>query len=97
MSAKNIKRYSRKFLNPITHWDTGILEWNVEQTDNSIRAGLAMWDCSRKITLDFDCYDTNDMKLRAKKIDILINELIEFKEAMADAASNCVIHFDEDD
>ena len=81
--SKNVKRHSRKFLNPASHWDTGILEWHVEQQDTSIDAYFSVWDCSKKITLSFDFYDEEGANNRAKKVNTLIQELEKFKEALA--------------
>lgn len=95
--SKRIKKYSRKFLNPVTHWDTGILEWNVTQEDSWIDGKFTVWDCSRKISLDFSFGDSKEADQRAKKLDILITELQQFREALADALQASYLTPVEDD
>ena len=97
--SKDIKRAARRFLNPKHHWDTGILEWNVEQTNGYTDARFDIWDCSKKISLSFNIVNEIDAKNRAKKLEILITELTNFREALADALANSVLRpiDDEDD
>ena len=74
---------SRKWLNPEHSDDTGMIQWEVEADDWSIHANFDIWDCSRKISLSFDTYAERknpskghkEAVQRAKKIDILIEEL----------------------
>lgn len=94
---KSIHRTSRKFLNPAKSYDTGILEWKVEQYDEGIDATFSIWDCYKKIVLDFNLHDELTAKQRAKKLQILIDELISFREAIADALSNSVLTYEDKD
>ena len=94
---KNIYRTSRKFLNPAKSYDTGILEWKVEQYGAGIDASFSVWDCTKKIVLDFSFTESKEANARAKKIQILIDELISFRESIADALSNSILTYEEEE
>jgi len=74
----------RKWLNPKNHSDTGMYAVSVSADEYGVNGSFTLWDCSRKITLDFFC-EEKDAKIRADKIDMLINGLQEMKEAMGKA------------
>lgn len=76
---------SRKWINPKTYYDSGAVQSRVLADESGIDASFAIWDCSRKITLDLSTYDDRDHKHRAAKINILIDELIKVREAMGKA------------
>ena len=78
----------RRWLNPKSSDDTGMVSWSVSADHYSLDATFDVWDCSRKISLDFGVYGddiTKDATYRAKKLDILIGELQAMKDAMASA------------
>ena len=74
-----------EFLNPKTHWDTGIIHSKVATNKDSIDGEISIWDCNKKITLDLDAYSLKGADLRIKKLDILINQLLSVKEAYLSA------------
>lgn len=84
---KGYMKSSRKWLNPKGHWDTGAIQWEVRTsgTIHVIEGNLSIWDCGRKITLNFSAYNPQDLKQRARKLELLISELEEFREAMGKA------------
>jgi hypothetical protein len=89
MSKETKLLSKRKWLNPKDHNDTGLIAYSVltDEGDEwaSVDAFLDIWDCSRKISLNF-CFDNDKQaKNRAKKIDYMISALEEMKEAMAEA------------
>ena len=94
---RDVKKGKRKFLNPVGHADSGILEWVVDQYDEGVDAHFSIWDCSRKIVLDFSFYNIRGANQRAKKLDLLLEEMSALKEALADATSNSIIHYEEQD
>ena len=75
----------RRWLNPKGHSDTGMISWEVIADSAHVDAGFSMWDCSRKISLDFSIWEPKDAEQRAEKLDFLIEELTAMREAMADA------------
>lgn len=80
---------SRKWLNPVSHEDSGAIQWHVT-CDNvhSIDAYVTIWDCGRKITLSLNCYGiegVREAKQRAQKINLLIEELTKMKQALGEA------------
>lgn len=95
--SKNVQKAARRFLNPAKSYDTGILEWKVEQYDNGVDALFAVWDCSKKIVLDFGFHDELTANQRAKKLQILIDELVSFRETIADALSNSILIYEDED
>lgn len=84
---KEFKKYSRVWLNPPNHYDTGALHWNVSACGSYVDADLTIWDCGRKVTLNFSFGNDKDAKLRANKIDLVIKELAKFKEALGEGLS----------
>jgi len=75
----------QQFLNPLHHSDSGIVASKVSYDECSVDASVAIWDCSKKITLDFDCYDYKTACDRATKIDKIVKHLKEVKEALGKA------------
>ena len=85
MKAKAHKHYSRQWLNPKDSNDSGMVQCRVYGDlgiDPYIEASLSIWDCSRKISLHFDFSTTQEATQRAKKIDILVKELLNLKEQL---------------
>ena len=69
-----VKKVGRKWLNPSDHEDTGLVAWYVKCRDKDsewVDANLSIWDCYKKISLDFDCHATKDLEVRLKKLDLL--------------------------
>ena len=86
---------TRRWLNPKAHSDTGMISWDVSASGYSVEAEFSMWDCSRKINLDFNVYNEKDARDRAAKLDILIEELTKMREAMADAYAHYTVEKDK--
>lgn len=103
MAKKNKKRvqlYKRKWLNPKTHSDLGAIKYKVHHDGGTgwVAAEVDIWDCGRKITLDFDCHNKRDAKNRTKKLDILIESLQEMKVHLNKALDyDDVFEYDEED
>lgn len=68
--------------------ERGNLSWYVtlEDSDYSfssyLDAELQIADCHRTITLDFACGREKDIDKRLKKVDTIISELYEFRDAL---------------
>lgn len=83
---------NRVWLNPLSSDDDGAMQWKVSgHGDRWISAEISIWDCGRKISLDFD-FSTNpnpsyeaSAEQRAKKIDLLISELQKFRTELGEA------------
>jgi hypothetical protein len=78
----------RKWLNPAISSDSGAISYIVEDDYNAeVYASLSLWDCGRKVTLDFsfNATDPKQSQERAKKINLLIESLIEMRDAMGEA------------
>lgn len=77
---------NRGFLNQ--HYGMAAFEWEVSSEEHypSISARFDITDCNRKVSLEFDCYrgdEGNDAyNCRIDKVDILINELKQFRKAL---------------
>lgn len=87
-----MKLSKRIWLNPKDSTDTGAIHWQIEQSDDSeIYAAINIWDCGKKVSLNFDCgitsWSTSPAE-RAKKIDLMVGALQEFKAAMGKAYAN---------
>lgn len=74
----------RKWLNPIDHSDTGMYSIDVSADDYGANGTFTLWDCGRKVSLDFCCTE-KDAKIRADKINMLIGGLQEMKVALGKA------------
>lgn len=78
----------RKWLNPKKSTNTGALDYSVYSDTEDyggygcVEAHLSIWDCNRKITIDFSMYYKEDGEKIARKINILIDSLTEIKEAL---------------
>jgi hypothetical protein len=62
-------------INP--HWMSG---------DKFIASELRLSDCSKDITLDFNCNTPSETKKRMDKLDTLISELMDFKLSLQKAS-----------
>ena len=76
----------RRWLNPKDHSDSGLVHMTVDVDGTPaypyVDAGMDIWDCSRKITLDFSFSNEKEAKQRVEKIDILIQELENLKAVL---------------
>ena len=85
MSERKIEYYKRGFLNTTTH-GMAAFEARVDKDDGQyVSAGFAITDCSRKVSLDFDCWDKPDIQNARDKLRTLITELTEFEVQFEDA------------
>lgn len=74
------------YLDPEHVTETGSICWSIDDTycshKFSIDASIKIYDCSRSITLDFDCYTEGELSNRLKKLEVLISELTEMRELL---------------
>lgn len=97
---KRVQLYKRKWLNPKDSSDSGMIQYNVHHDEGTgwISAEFSVWDCGRKIVLDFDCDSDRTAKNRAKKLDILIASLLEMKEELGKCLDyDDVFEYDEEE
>ena len=83
--AKTFKKSKRFWLNPKDHSDTGMVSWKVDGDKYGCEGTFTIWDCSRKVSLNFWCESEKEAIQRVDKIDKLIEALQEFKQAMEEA------------
>lgn len=88
--ANKYYKTSRKFINQPDEPDLGAVHWEVRAEKescgyNSFGASLHVWDCNKKVRLEFGAYNLAEAKRRAAKIDRLINQLQEFKKSLGEA------------
>lgn len=81
----------REWLNSKSHYDTGAIHSKITADNYSVDGSVSIWDCGRKINLNFDVYKDKDFKVRIQKIDTLIEHLNLFREGLYDAKD----YFDE--
>lgn len=86
--AKEYTTSKRLWLNPKNSEDTGAVHWNVCADSYYLSGDFSIWDCSRKITLNFGIYNEKDAIDRAKKINMLIESLEAFRDALGKAYEN---------
>lgn len=88
-------RYVRKeFLSPAA-WETGSIVCQIEtpltkdinqyQIDNGVHmhSSMKIADCSRSITLDFDCHDQSSFEKRLEKLDVMLKEVQDMRNQYA--------------
>lgn len=86
----------RQWLNPIDSCNSGAIQYKVtsytpcEKEDFVICATLSIWDCSKKITLDFGIWEEKDAKKVAKKIEMLQDALQDMRESIGKAYQDSV-------
>lgn len=98
-----MKKTVRKWLNKVTHHSTGFIYTHIETSKDSqnVNASVKIADCDRVITIDFDCWDwrkaqyVKDFNNSLRKLDILIDTLIQFREDYVAAFEEKVQKFDE--
>lgn len=90
---------TREWLNPIGHPDTGAIEVKVSGNNQSswVDASVDVWDCGRKISLDFNFNNEKTAQQRAEKIDLMIKVLTDTKTALGKAFDNMVKIRENDD
>lgn len=76
------KLSKRKWLNSLNSPDTGAVQYHGYYDQYSMNIDMTIWDCSRKISLDFSLYEDGDYKERLKKIRILKESLQEIEDYM---------------
>jgi len=67
------------WLNPLSSNDTGAVQASGSYDEYWIDLSVDIWDCSRKISLDFSILGPKSYKERLKKLDNLIQILEECK------------------
>lgn len=72
----------REWLNSKTDCDTGAVHTTVSADEYSLNADMTLWDCSKKITLNFSIWDKSGIKQRKAKIAKLINHLKQLETAI---------------
>ena len=93
----------RKWLNPVTHVDTGAVTWKTEVSGEKwadAQGWIQIRDCDRQIVLEFDVCDQADVVDRTRKLNILIKALTEIREdlpVMLKAAQTRRAEFKEKD
>jgi len=92
----------RLWLNPKASSDSGALQYEVSiekgYIDDKYRylsANLDIWDCNRRISLDFGFDSDKSAKERDKKISLMITALQEIKQALGKAYND--MDFTEED
>lgn len=82
----------RKWLNPRNSEDNGWISYSVRNywdaeynKKGSVHADFMLADCSRTITLAFGAYTPKGFDMRLRKVDLLIESLLEFRDKMEDA------------
>ena len=81
----------RKWLNPIDSCNSGAIQYKVtadapyKEGVLDICAELNIWDCSKKISLDFSIWEDSDAKKVAQKIQILQDALQDIKVGLGKA------------
>lgn len=71
--------------------ESGMLSWSVTVAVSQysfrypIEAQLRIQDCSKHITLDFDCRNTKDVDKRIDKLDRMLSALQDMRSSLVDA------------
>lgn len=82
------KYYSRKFLNKSSGMaaieiNAGYSEWNFDCT-------VSLSDCNRRIDLDFSMWGAKNVKEKLDKLNLVINELTNFKTYLDTATKDFI-------
>ena len=83
VAKKNKKQSGRIWLNGDQAMQ-GHLIWYVD-TQYDIDAHVTVADCSRTVSLDFDCGKPAENRKKLKKLDRIIAELTKFRAALVEA------------
>jgi len=71
--------------------ETGSICWRVSTPTGHhlvVEADIKIYDCSRSISLDFDCWDQSQIVERIAKADVLLAEIQAFKEELVSKLPN---------
>lgn len=98
------KKNSRDWLNPIDSHHTGLIQHSVESSvykddellSDCVDAYFSVWDCSRKVTLDFSYASYDGYQESLQKVNVLMKHLIEFKNSLMTARNTCDFSKKED-
>ena len=73
---------TRRWLNPQTSRNNGWVKTYVRSSAHNVDASVTLADCSRQISLDFDVYpyDKSSGQAGLKKLDLLIETLVNYRE-----------------
>jgi hypothetical protein len=76
--------YRRAWLNPLKSRDSGAIAYSYGPSYEYFESEFTMWDCSRKITLDFGFTlgKRKPQQERIKKLNIIIDALTEIRDAI---------------
>jgi hypothetical protein len=79
---KDIKYYSRKFLNK----KTGIaaIQCDADISNYSMYSSVSISDCNRQITLDFTAYNAKEFDVKLAKLGLIMSELFELEQFLLD-------------
>ena len=87
---------NRKWLNPVDSHNSGAIQYKVsadkpwKEGSYDIFAELSIWDCTKKINLDFSVGDDNDAKKVVNKIQTLQDALQDMKAALGRAYEDSI-------
>ena len=87
---------NRKWLNPVDSSSSGAIQYKVsadapwKEGVIDICASLDIWDCSKKISLDFGIFEEKDAAKVAKKIKMLQDALEDIKVALGKAYEDSI-------
>lgn len=81
---KKIKMHKFKLLNPVSSHNTGWIKYSVEcgRKENSADIVLKLADCNRVIDLSLDGWNEEDRSNSVKKVNILIDSLIQLRDTI---------------
>lgn len=99
------KKNGRDWLNPVDSYHTGLIQHSVESSvykddellANCVDANFDIWDCSRKVSLDFSYSSNESYQQSLDKVNLLINHLREFKDSLMMARNTCDFSKKEDE
>ncbi len=87
MENKSHKYYKRGFLNKDEGMAAFSCDVSVDAEDYPyLHASLTVTDCNRSVCLDFNCSSLECIENAKHKIDVLISELVHFKEEFLQGA-----------
>lgn len=93
MCLSNIRHRNKVFLSD-SHEQGGSVTWNVAadkgvdddgKKKDPITSTLRITDCYRIVYLEFDCSKVKHIQKRIDKVDVLLEEITKFKEALLEA------------
>lgn len=82
-NPKGYKFYLRKWLNKPGHHSTAFVFAAIEDSDNTYSdVAFKIADCDRQISLDFYAGNKRELTNALAKIDLLVDSLQQFREAL---------------